>query len=57
MDCTCCETPLGADTFMEHWVDCPLWEPRLTQAEIRQLRAVLRGPVGEAARRAVEASG
>lgn len=52
MDCTCRDYQL----YQEHEVTCPLFEAPLTQAEIRQLRALLRLPAGEAARRAVEAA-
>lgn len=37
MDCTC-DIPIGSDLFMEHEYRCPLFEPRLTQREIRHLR-------------------
>jgi hypothetical protein len=40
---TCiCATPLGNEFFVEHERRCPLYEPPLTQAEIRQLREWLR---------------
>lgn len=39
MECTCTDFVL----YQEHEVTCPLWEPPLTQAEIRQIRQRLVG--------------
>jgi hypothetical protein len=38
MQCMHCGTPSGG----EHPVNCPLFEPPLTQREIRSLRALMR---------------
>lgn len=51
MGCNC--EPMGVEPYVEHEFTCPEYVPPLTPQERRQLRMVLRMPVGEAARRAI----
>lgn len=47
MNCNCPEPHFDG---MEHWIDCPFWEPQLTQEEIRQVRQRLVGLPGHGGR-------
>lgn len=40
MSCICA-IPLGNGFFVEHEIRCPLYDPPLTQAEIRVVRRVI----------------